>query len=52
VIAGAAGLLFWQGAVFGGRLHRLIEAAAREAGLLPVDPLARTAAPVGPQRTA
>jgi glycosyltransferase involved in cell wall biosynthesis len=50
-IAAAGGLLFWQGVVFGGRLHRLIEAAAREAGLLPVDPLARAAAPVGPPRT-
>jgi glycosyltransferase involved in cell wall biosynthesis len=36
---GAGGLLLWQAAVFGGRLHRLIEAAACEAGLTPVDPL-------------
>jgi hypothetical protein len=36
---GAAGLLLWQAAVFGGRLHRLTEAAAHETGLAPVDPL-------------
>jgi hypothetical protein len=33
-------------------VHRLIEAAAGETGLLPVDPLAPAAAPVGPPRTA
>lgn len=41
---GVGGLFFWQAAVFGGRLHRLIEAAAHAAGLTPVAPLA------GPRR--
>jgi glycosyltransferase involved in cell wall biosynthesis len=40
----AGGLFLWQAAVFGGRLHRLIEAAAREMGLAPVDLPARAAA--------
>jgi len=48
---GAGGLFFWRAAVFGGRLHRLIEAASREAGLTPVDPLGR-AQPINPPRTA
>jgi O-antigen biosynthesis protein len=47
--AGAAG---WQLARFTGRLHRIVEAAAREAGLIPVAPLARSPLPVGSPRTA
>ena len=46
------GFFLWQAAVFGGRLHRLAEAAADEAGLIPVDPLARGALPVGSPRIA
>jgi glycosyltransferase involved in cell wall biosynthesis len=44
------GLFFWQAAVFGGRLHRLVEAAARAAGLTPVYPLGRTTPRPGPRR--
>ena len=50
VIAGGA--VLWQIAVYAGRLHRLIEAAAREAGLVPVDPITRGAPPAGPARDA
>jgi glycosyltransferase involved in cell wall biosynthesis len=49
---GVGGLFFWQAAVFGGRLHRLIEAAAREAGLTPVDPIGRAPQSISPPRTA
>ncbi len=41
----------WQAAVFAGRLHQIIEAAAHETGLVPVDPVARPL-PVGAPRTA
>jgi glycosyltransferase involved in cell wall biosynthesis len=47
--AGSAG---WQLALFARRLHRLVEAAAQESGLVPVDPLARAPLPVGAVRTA
>jgi glycosyltransferase involved in cell wall biosynthesis len=36
----AGGFTGWQLAIFGGRLHRLIEAAARENRLIPVEPIA------------
>jgi len=49
---GAGGLFFWQAGVFGGRLHRLIETAAREDGLTPIDPLGRAPRPINPPRTA
>jgi hypothetical protein len=49
---GVGGLFFWQAFVFGGRLHRLIEAAAREVGLTPVAPLGRAGPPVGSQPAA
>jgi hypothetical protein len=52
VAIGVGGLVLWQAAVFGGRLHRLIETAAREAGLTAVDPLGRTPQPASPPRTA
>jgi hypothetical protein len=43
--------MFWQLARFARRLHGMIEAAARQNALVPVDPLARAALPVGPPRT-
>jgi O-antigen biosynthesis protein len=49
---GVGGLFFWQASVFGGRLHRLIEAAAREVGLTPVAPLARAGPLAGSQPAA
>ncbi|HYM72632.1 MAG TPA: glycosyltransferase [Stellaceae bacterium] len=53
VLALAAGAVAgWQLFILAGRLHGLIEAAARDAQLVPVDPLARAALPVGPPRTA
>jgi glycosyltransferase involved in cell wall biosynthesis len=42
----ACGFAGWQLAVFGGRLHRLSEAAARECQLIPVEPIAPTGAAV------
>ncbi|HEV2188173.1 MAG TPA: glycosyltransferase [Stellaceae bacterium] len=51
-VIGAGGLFCWQAVVFGGRIHRLIEAAAREVGLTPVNLIARQAQPVSPPRTA
>ncbi len=49
---GVGGSFFWQAAVLAGRLHRLIEAAAREAGLAAVDPLGPARQPIRPPRTA
>jgi len=47
---GAAG---WRLVVFAGRLHRIVEAAASEIGLIPVEPLARVRlAAVGRTHTA
>jgi O-antigen biosynthesis protein len=49
-LAAAGGLLLWQAAVLGGRLHHLIEGAARDTALVPVAPLARVAtSPVSPR---
>jgi hypothetical protein len=42
----AGGFAGWQLAVFGGRLHRLIETAARECRLIPVEPIAPAGAAV------
>ncbi len=52
VAVAGAGFAGWQLALFARELHRLIEAAAQERGLVPVDPLARAPLPVGPVRTA
>src|SRR5665213_2966335 len=41
------GLAVWQIALFARRLHRFVEAAADESGLIPVDPLVRAPLPVG-----
>jgi hypothetical protein len=47
----ACGFAGWQLAVFGGRLHRLIEAAARESQLAPVETIEPpTSGPGGAQR--
>ncbi len=50
IAAGTIGAAGWQLAVFAGRLHRIVEAAAHETGLTPVDPLTRPL-PVGSPRT-
>ena len=42
----------WQLATFGGLMHRIIEAVAGHAGLIPVAPIARTPLPIGTPRTA
>jgi glycosyltransferase involved in cell wall biosynthesis len=42
----------WQLALFSQQLHGLIEAASREAELVPVQPVARTPLPVGSPKTA
>ena len=49
---GGIGGIAWQLSVFANQLHRIVEAAARETGLVPVDPLTRPALSVGPPRTA
>jgi hypothetical protein len=51
VAAVSAVAVGWQAVVFAGRLHQIIEAAAHETGLVPVDPVARPL-PVGAPRTA
>jgi hypothetical protein len=49
VCAGFAG---WQLARFARRLHGLVEAAAHDNALIPVEPLAPRSAPLGPPRAA
>jgi hypothetical protein len=52
-LAGATGgLSLWQLALFARRLHRIVETAADESGLVPVDPVARAAIAVGRPHTA
>jgi len=48
----AGGLAIWQLVLFARCLHGLVEDAARETALLPVDPLARAPLPIGPPKTA
>ncbi|MBV8776150.1 MAG: hypothetical protein JO258_03040, partial [Alphaproteobacteria bacterium] len=49
---GASGVAGWYLTLFARRLHGLVEEAAREVDLVPVDPVARAPLPVGPPRTA
>ena len=46
-----AGVIGWQLVTFGRLMHRIIEAVARQARLVPVDPIARAPLPIGPPRT-
>src|SRR3954469_18250467 len=45
------GVIFWQLAMFGRLMHRIVEAVARHARLLPAEPIARPALPIGKPRT-
>jgi O-antigen biosynthesis protein len=49
---GAAAAMGWQLWIFAGRLHRIIEAAARDTGLIPVAPLSPLASALDVPRTA
>jgi len=42
----------WQMATFGRLMHRIVEAVAAHAGLIPVAPIARAPLPIGTPRTA
>jgi O-antigen biosynthesis protein len=44
------GVVGWQLATFGRLMHRIIEAVAQQAQLVPADPIARTARPIGAPR--
>jgi hypothetical protein len=44
------GVIVWQLATFGRLMHRIIEAVARHAGLMPAEPIARPLLPVGRPR--
>ena len=46
------GVITWQAAVFGRLMHRIIEAVARQAELLPAEPIRPPALPIGQPRTA
>jgi hypothetical protein len=45
------GVVGWQLATFGRLMHRIIEAVAQQAQLMPADPIGRVARPIGPPRT-
>jgi glycosyltransferase involved in cell wall biosynthesis len=45
------GAIAWQLVTFGRLMHRIVEAVARHAGLLPAEPIARPAPPIGWPRT-
>jgi O-antigen biosynthesis protein len=45
------GVIFWQLATFGRLMHRIVEAVARQTGLMPAEPLVRSALPLGRPRT-
>lgn len=44
------GVIAWQLVTFGRLMHRIVEAVARQAGLMPAEPLARPALPIGRPR--
>jgi GT2 family glycosyltransferase len=46
------GVIFWRLVTFGRLMHRIIEQVARQAQLLPAEPVGRTALPIGRPRTA
>ena len=45
------GVIGWQLAIFGRLMQRIVEAVAKHAGLMPVEPLARAPLPIGTPRT-
>lgn len=45
------GVIGWQLVTFGRLMHRIIEAVARQAKLMPAEPIARAALPIGKPRT-
>ena len=45
------GVIGWQLATFGRLMHRIVEAVARQARLMPAEPIARPALPIGKPRT-
>ncbi|HEV8680138.1 MAG TPA: hypothetical protein VGQ90_12250, partial [Stellaceae bacterium] len=45
------GVIGWQLAIFGRLMHRIIEPVARQAGLLPAEPIGAKALPIGRPRT-
>ncbi|MBV9966246.1 MAG: hypothetical protein JO008_11175, partial [Alphaproteobacteria bacterium] len=45
------GVVGWQLATFGRLMHRIIEAVAQQAHLLPADPIGRVPRPIGAPRT-
>jgi len=45
------GVVGWQLATFGRLMHRIIEAVAQQAQLVPADPIGRAARPIGAPRT-
>jgi hypothetical protein len=44
------GVIGWQLARFGQLMHRIVEAVARQARLVPAEPIARPALPIGRPR--
>jgi hypothetical protein len=45
------GVVGWQLATFRRLMHRIIEAVAQQAQLMPADPIGRVARPIGAPRT-
>ena len=45
------GVVGWQLATFRRLMHRIIEAVAQQAQLMPADPIGRVARPIGTPRT-
>ncbi len=45
------GVIGWQLAIFGRLMHRIIEAVARQARLMPAEPIGVAASPIGQPRT-
>ena len=45
------GVIGWQLARFGRLMHWIVEAVARQAGLMPAEPIARPVLPIGKPRT-
>jgi hypothetical protein len=46
------GVIGWQLATFGRLMHRIIEAVASQAGLVPAEPIGAKVLPIGQARTA
>jgi len=45
------GVVGWQLITFGRLMHRIIEAVASQAGLMPAEPIGAAALPIGQPRT-